>query len=100
MRSVYWLCGVPIATCIIFLLVFPSTHTAPLLGGFTVAHIFFIWWLYIAPLFTFAAFALLLWKLWMETVPRTEKIQAWIAVLVAAGTNILAAVMVLRSIYR
>lgn len=100
MRSVYWLCGVPFATCIIFLLVFSSTRTVPVMGGFTVAHIFFVWWLYIAPLFTFAAFALLLWKLWMETVPRAAKVQAWIAVLFAAGANILAAVILLRMVYR
>lgn len=100
MRSVGWLCAVPVTTCIIFLLVFPSTRTAPLVDGFTVAHIFFVWWLYIAPLFTFAAFALLLWKLWMETVSRRAKIQAWLAVLFAAGCNILAAVIMLRGVYR
>jgi len=100
MRSVYWLCGVPIVSCVIFLLVFSSMRPAPLAGGFTVIHIFLLWWLYIAPLFTFAAFALLLWKLWMETVARTTKIRAWTAVLAAAGANILAAVLLLRMIYR
>lgn len=100
MRSVYWLCGVPIVTCVIFLLVFSSMRAVPLADGFTLTHIFLVWWLYIAPVFTFAAFALLLWKVWMETVARATKIRAWTAVLAAAAANILAAVILLRAIYR
>jgi hypothetical protein len=100
MRSVYSLCGVPIVSYVVFLFASPFMQPAPPLHGFTIGNLFFVWWLYIAPLFTFAAFALLVWKLWMETVPRNGKILAWAAVIVAACANILAAVRMIRIVYR
>lgn len=99
MRSVYALSAVMVLGLIahiIFAAGFPLDHPVAIFDGFTVAHAFLIWWLYIAPLFVLAAFALLIWKSWMETLPRLDKMGGWVAVVVAAGLNALMAFEILN----
>jgi hypothetical protein len=95
MRSVYSLCAVVFLGLIANAALAASVslqNPLPFLKGYTAAHALLVWWFYVAPPFTFAAFALLVWKSWMEAVPRKTKILAWSAVAVAAGVNLLAAI--------
>ena len=99
MRSLYALCAVVVLGLIAHIMLvaaFPLDRPLAFFDGFTVAHAFLVWWLYIAPPFAFAAFALLIWKSWMETLPRKDKIGGWIAIVVVAGLNALMAFEILR----
>jgi hypothetical protein len=90
-RSVYLLCAVVVLGLIAHIILaasLPLDHPLPFFNDYTVAHVFLLWWLYVAPPFAFAAIALLIWKTWMETLPRNEKIGGWIAVIVAAAINL------------
>lgn len=90
MRSVYVLCGVVILGLMAHIILaasLPMDHPLPLLNDYTIAHVFIIWWLYVAPVFAVAAIALLIWKSWMEALSRNTKVGGWIAVVGAAAVN-------------
>lgn len=90
-RSVYALCAVVIFGFLAHILLSVSIapdHALPYFNNYTVEHVYIIWWLYIAPPFSVAAIALLIWKSWMESLPKETKIGGWISVVVAAAINI------------
>lgn len=91
MRSVYVLCAVVILGFIAHILLsasVPPDRALPYFSNYTLEHAYIIWWLYIAPPFSAAAIALLIWKSWMESLPKETKIGGWISVVVEAEINI------------
>jgi hypothetical protein len=99
MRSVCWLCSVVflgLALDAIFTLFVPMHAPLPIFDGYGPADVFLVWWLYIAPPFTLIAFALPMWKSWMEALSRNMKLGGWLVVGVAAGVNLYMAFEILR----
>lgn len=99
MRSVYSLCSVVFLGLILNagFSFFISMHAPlPIFKGHTPADVFSVWWLYLAPPFTLIAFALLVWKSWMEALSRNMKLGGWFAVAVSAAINLYMAFEILR----
>lgn len=98
MRSVYSLCSVLALGLIIQVVVAASLsldRPLPFLGGHTIAQAFLVWWLYVAPPFTLAALALLIWKSWMESLSRNARLGGWIAVITTVAINLFMALEIL-----
>jgi hypothetical protein len=98
MRTVYVLCSVVIIRCLVFIFSFPLDR--PMFAGFTAAHFFSVWWLYVAPPFTLGALALLIWKSWMESLSQRSKVIAWAVVGATAGINVLSALKTIAVVAR